>query len=118
MDRKIVRKLFICEILLTLVLAIVVFFLPVEEIVMGYSTANGVGTTLYESKTIGLIRAILIPILCYIFWNIWLRRTNHKNTEKNQKRWAFDGKMVGLLFIILSPLGCLICIINIVKFLI
>ena len=115
MKHDTVRKMFIYVLLATVILSAIVFLLPIDPIIVGYSSINGVGSVHYEPKLKGIFMAIMAPVICYVYW--LLKAFIHRNKDKT-KRMIVNTGPTNILFFLLSPTGCIICIINIIHYII
>lgn len=111
MDNSKAKKIFVCVIAITILLALVIIALPMDSLVMGYSGKNETSGFTMKPKTEGLLISCCCPVLMFFLWIANNRYMGVLSEERKVKM-----KNSNLLYLCLSPVGAIVLIVNLVLY--
>lgn len=110
------QKIALAMILITVMLAAVVILLPIDQVLISYSSRNEVEELTLVSKAKGFWLMVIIPVWVGLVWNYFSGKTEKKiEAEPGNMNHRAKAVFQDILFFIWSSVGAIIGIINIIR---
>jgi hypothetical protein len=112
------QKLSILILLISATLSLLIWLLPINQVLTGYRIINGIESTTYVLKEDGIISIIMVPGVVCLIWN-FLAKRNDLKMQDNDKLYSyrFRGAVMDVVFFLLASLPSAFGIANIVLYL-
>lgn len=103
---------------LTLVICVVILFLPIEQILTVYKVVNGVKTVEFVSKAEGIFRLIIVSVASGVIWILFRKWIEKKITNNPEyMRYYFIKFYINFFFFAWTSLPSVMGILSIILWL-
>lgn len=106
------KKIFLSMLCVTALLALCAYLLPIDSLLVGYSSENGIGDFVMLPKLEGIGVLCMMSLTGAVSWAVW----NAPVLSKNAHRIELNGRCILCLF--LTPMGAIMLLVNLVRYLI